>query len=117
MGNASGKPLARGSIVLESRIVVAACSTTRFLAAARNDTRRRALQIGDVLVAVTAPEPVGRDAKRSTEDRVTNVAEREIPLRSLEGRSADAATRLYNLDVDGDDTYVANGLIIHNKLW
>ena len=70
-----------------------------------------------MLVAVTSSEPVGRDAERNTADRATNAAEREIPLRSLEGRSADAATQLYNLDVDGDDTYVANGLVVHNKVF
>jgi hypothetical protein len=66
------------------------------------------LTVGDVLLAATAAAPTGRNAKRNT-------AEREIPLRSLEGRVADAATQLYNLDVDGDDTYVANGFVVHNK--
>jgi hypothetical protein len=58
------------------------------------------LTVGDVLLSVTSSE---------------QVQEHEIPLQSLDGRPADAATQLYNLDVDGDDTYVANGLVVHNK--
>ena len=73
------------------------------------------LTVGDVLLSVTSAAPAGRNAERNTQERATDVREREIPLRSLEGRAADSATQLYNLDVDGDDTYVANGLVVHNK--
>jgi hypothetical protein len=66
---------------------------------------------------MASSEPEGRNAARNTEDRATDVQEHSIPLYSLEGRPADAATQLYNLDVDGDDTYVANGLVVHNKLF
>ena len=62
------------------------------------------LSVGDVLVAAGA----GANPAAS---------ERAIRLRTLEGRAADPATQLYNLDVDGDDTYVANGLVVHNKFW
>ena len=34
---------------------------------------------------------------------------------SLEGWGEDAATPLYNLAVDGDHTYIANGFLVHNK--
>jgi intein/homing endonuclease len=70
-----------------------------------------------VLVAVTSAGPRERNAKQISEARATDVREREIPLHSLESRAADAATQLYNLDVDGDDTYVANGLVVHNKIF
>jgi hypothetical protein len=63
------------------------------------------LSTGDVLVAVTSSE-LATDGQGQ---------ELSVPLQSLEGRPADAATQLYNLDVDGDDTYVANGLVVHNK--
>jgi hypothetical protein len=73
------------------------------------------LTVGDVLLSVTASEPAGRDTEGQTDNRTTDVQEHQIPLRSLDGRAADAAIQLYNLDVDGDDTYVANGLVVHNK--
>ena len=73
------------------------------------------LKVGDVLRSVTSSEPAGRDAERNSEDRAAE--EHLIPLQSLEGRPADPATQLYNLDVDGDDTYVANCLVVHNKFF
>ena len=56
------------------------------------------LTVGDVMVAVEAGS-----------------SERPVRLRSLEGRPADPATQLYNLDVGGSNTYVASGLVVHNK--
>jgi hypothetical protein len=79
------------------------------------------LTVGDVLLSVTSSEQVQRRAELNTKEHATDlhvklhVQEQGIPLQSLDGRPADAATQLYNLDVDGDDTYVANGLVVHNK--
>ena len=58
------------------------------------------LAIGDVLVAAGP----GAD-------------ERPVRLRRLEGRPGDPATQLFNLDVGRDNTYVAAGLIVHNKFY
>lgn len=38
-----------------------------------------------------------------------------VALGSLIGMPADPATPLYNLRLDGDHTYIANDLIVHNK--
>jgi hypothetical protein len=81
------------------------------------------LTVGDVLLSVTSSEQVQRRAELNTKEHAMDlqvqlqvqVQEHGIPLQSLDGRPADAATQLYNLDVDGDDTYVANGLVVHNK--
>ena len=73
------------------------------------------LTAGDTLISMISSEPAGRDAAGSTGDRAAE--EHWIPLETLEGRSADAATQLYNIDVNGDDTYVANGLVVHNKVF
>jgi hypothetical protein len=75
------------------------------------------LTVGDVLLAATAAATAGRNAERNTDERATDVEELEVSLHSLDGRVADSATQLYNLDVDGDDTYVANGLVVHNKVF
>lgn len=39
-----------------------------------------------------------------------------VPLRTLQSRAANPATKIYDLDVDGDNTYVAAGLVVHNKI-
>ena len=38
-----------------------------------------------------------------------------LPLRTLESHIASPSTQLYNLLLDGDHTYVANGFVAHNK--
>lgn len=37
-------------------------------------------------------------------------------LDSIESRAGDPATRLYNLVVDGDHTYVADDWVVRNKI-
>jgi hypothetical protein len=37
------------------------------------------------------------------------------PLHSLTGRPSDPTTPLFNPRLDGDHTYFANGLLVHNK--
>lgn len=39
-----------------------------------------------------------------------------VPLLAVQRRSADPATPIFDLDVDGDNTYVADGWVVHNKL-
>ena len=46
---------------------------------------------------------------------VPKVQQRTIPLIKLEATSAPAETELFNLLLDGDHTYVANGFVVHNK--
>jgi hypothetical protein len=74
------------------------------------------LGLGDVLVSAGGTAAAA-DTKGNSETCRRNVQaqEHEISLQSLEGQSADRTTQLYNLDVDGDDTYVANRLVVHNK--
>ena len=57
------------------------------------------LTVGDVLVGASA-----------------GTVEQPVPLERLESHPADAATPLYNLDVDGANTYVVAGLVVHNKI-
>jgi Hom_end-associated Hint len=73
------------------------------------------LTVGDALVSAAETVPAGRGGGRTGGNPAAD--ERPIPLRALEGRRADPATPLYNLDVEGDDTYVADGLVVHNKLY
>ena len=74
------------------------------------------LTVGDLLVAATA----GAGSVRGDGGRHAGhhaAGERPIRLRTLDGRRADPATELYHLDGDGDDTYVAAGLVVHNKFF
>lgn len=71
------------------------------------------LVMNDVLMKlegclVTAP------SASAPEDWVEPVFE-PIPLTSLEARRAHPQTQLYNLLLDGDHTYFANGFLVHNK--
>ena len=55
--------------------------------------------------------PAGRSAGAEALDvRIESVA-----LRSPVDRPADPVTQLYNLRLDGDHTYFANDLLVHNK--
>jgi len=72
------------------------------------------LAVGDqllVLAAVAVPALAGhRDG-----DEALEVEQEPVLLSNLEGRAADPATPLYNLRLDGDHTYVANDIVVHNK--
>jgi hypothetical protein len=48
-------------------------------------------------------------------DEALDVEQSPLLLSSLEGRPADPATPLYNLHLDGDHTYFADDLLVHNK--
>lgn len=69
------------------------------------------LTIGDSLVqlvdALVPALVVGRDA--------VELRTESIPLRTLRSVSANSETALYNLLLDGDHTYFANELLVHNK--
>lgn len=74
------------------------------------------LAVGDRILAlagVLAPAMAG-GVGWSTDEEV-EVRLEPVELRSLEGHSADPATPLFNLHVDGDHTYLANELVVHNK--
>ena len=72
------------------------------------------LIVGDHLLTLTAAAvPVG--AGRAINAEAIDVRIDPIPLHGLIGRSADPATPLYNLRLDGDHTYFANDLLVHNK--
>lgn len=74
------------------------------------------LVVGDRILAlagVLAPAMaggVGFGGEAAVEVRLEPTA-----LRSLEGRWAEPATPLFNLHVDGDHSYLANELVVHNK--
>jgi hypothetical protein len=72
------------------------------------------LALGDRLLALApAAVPVlvgGPRVETGSEARMALV-----PLEHLVGRSADSATPLYNLLVDGDHTYFADDFLVHNK--
>ena len=72
------------------------------------------LTVGDRLLTLTAAAvPVG--AGRSIGAEALDVRIESVALRSLIDRPTDPATQLYNLRLDGDHTYFANGLLVHNK--
>ncbi len=72
------------------------------------------LTVGDRLLTLTAAAvPVGRGRASSAE--AVDVRIEAVALQSLVGQPADPATQLYNLRLDGDHTYFANDLLVHNK--
>lgn len=72
------------------------------------------LAVGDRLLTLTAAAvPVSGGGAISAE--AVDVRIEAIELRSLVGQPADPATQLYNLRLDGDHTYFANNLLVHNK--
>jgi hypothetical protein len=72
------------------------------------------LTVDDRLLALTAVAmPVGGGRATSTE--AVDVRIEAVALQSLVSQPADPATQLYNLRLDGDHTYFANGLLVHNK--
>jgi hypothetical protein len=68
------------------------------------------LGVGDRLLAAEARPPSGVCANLLTATKLQHVA-----VTRISSRAADAAVRLYNLRVDGDHTYFANGFVVHNK--
>ncbi len=72
------------------------------------------LAVGDRLLTLAAAAvPVGGGRASSVES--VDVRIEPVALRNLVGRPADPATQLYNLRLDGDHTYFANELLVHNK--
>lgn len=70
-----------------------------------------ALAVGDLL---TVALPGGADVQGNL------AVERELatslmPLERIDSVAADPALRVYNLLLDGDHTYIANGFVVHNK--
>lgn len=73
------------------------------------------LTLGDRLLALAGvAAPVLTGGGGSVEATMRTEA---VTLTRLVGYRDDPATRLYNLRVDGDHTYVANDLIVHNKIY
>jgi hypothetical protein len=71
------------------------------------------LTIGDRLLSLTgAAIAVGG---RVRHDETIEVRVTPVELHSITSQAADTATQLYNLQLDGDHTYFANGLLVHNK--
>jgi len=72
------------------------------------------LTVGDRLLTLTAAAvPIG--AGRAINAEAVDVRIEAIELHSLVGQAADPATQLYNLRLDGNHTYFANDLLVHNK--
>ncbi len=72
------------------------------------------LTVGDRLLTLTAAAvPVG--GGRAIRAEAIDVRIEAVALQSLVGQPADPATQLYNLRLDGNHTYFANELLVHNK--
>jgi hypothetical protein len=84
------------------------------LAAEHSALHVHRLSVGDRLRTLAGVAlPVGRSgfiSRHPVEVRIEAVR-----LDSLVGQAADPATPLYNLRLDGDHTYFANDLLVHNK--
>jgi hypothetical protein len=74
------------------------------------------LAVGDQLLALAAVA-VPALAGHRTGGEAQVVEQGPVLLSSLEGRPADPATPLYNLHLDGDHTYFADDLLVHNKFY
>lgn len=84
------------------------------LAAEHSVLRVDRLAVGDRLLTLAAVAiPVGAGGSINAE--AVDARVEAVALHSLVGQSADPATQLYNLRLDGDHTYFANGLLVHNK--
>jgi hypothetical protein len=68
------------------------------------------LGVGDRLLAAEARPPSGVCVNLLTATTLRHVA-----VTKVSRREADPALRIYNLRVDGDHTYFANGFVVHNK--
>jgi hypothetical protein len=72
------------------------------------------LMVGDrllVLSGVLAPVAAGGGwTSEPVEMRIE-----PVPLERIESTSDDPATQLYNLRLDGNHTYFANDMLVHNK--
>jgi hypothetical protein len=68
------------------------------------------LGVGDRVLATEARPPSGVCG-----NLLTATTLRQVAVTKISRRSADPAVRLYNLTVDGDHTYFANGFVVHNK--
>lgn len=76
------------------------------------------LELGDRLLVARAR--VAATAEMEARNGSVAVAERDddlevVPLLSLRQWERDPSTPVYNLLLDGDHTYLANGLVVHNK--
>lgn len=74
------------------------------------------LAVGDRLLAL-AGVAVAVAAGAAGEDDPAEVQVEAMPLHRLTAHAADPTTPLFNLRVDGDHTYVANELLVHNKYY
>lgn len=72
------------------------------------------LTVGDRLLTLTAAAVLVGGGRASSTEAV-DVQIEAVALCSLLSRPADPATQLYNLRLDGDHTYFANDLLVHNK--
>jgi hypothetical protein len=72
------------------------------------------LTVGDRLLTLAAVA-VSVGGGRSVNAETVDVRIEPVALRSLVGQAADPATQLYNLRLDGNHTYFANDLLVHNK--
>lgn len=73
------------------------------------------LTVGDRLLALTGvavPAGAGPVGSAAPDARVVPVA-----LARVTAHAANPATPLFNLRVDGDHTYIANDLVVHNKFF
>jgi hypothetical protein len=70
-----------------------------------------ALRTGDVVLHSRSAHMTGGGSGTL----LTRLELDQLTVDRLTSTTADAATPLYNLRLDGDHTYVANGFVVHNK--
>jgi hypothetical protein len=75
------------------------------------------LEIGHSLVLLTGVRATVVAGGSGRLERSLDIQTESQPLVSFEGTSAPASTPLFNLRLDGNHTYFANELLVHNKLF
>jgi len=68
------------------------------------------LGVGDRLLAAEARPPSGVCG-----NVLTATTLRHVTVTKISSSAADPTLRIYNLTVDGDNTYFASGFVVHNK--
>jgi hypothetical protein len=70
--------------------------------------------VGDRLLVLSGVlAPVGAGGGWTSEPVETRIE--PVPLERIESTRDDPATQLYNLRLDGNHTYFANDMLVHNK--
>jgi hypothetical protein len=75
------------------------------------------LEIGNRLVLLSEVRIAAAIGGSTLPETSFDIRTQSHPLMTLEGVSAPASTALFNLRLDGNHTYFANDLLVHNKIF